>query len=51
MPAYRFAILILAVVSAAAVSVWLLSYGGPSIMVAALPAFLIAAVAIRTLRK
>ncbi len=51
MPPHRFAILILAVVFAAAVTIWLLTLGGPGLMVAALPALLIAAFAVRTLRK
>jgi len=51
MPFYRFAILIFAVIFAAGVSVWLLTLGGPGIMVAAIPALLIAALAVQTLRK
>jgi hypothetical protein len=51
MPFQRFAILILAVIAAAAITVWLFTLGGPGIMVAAVPALLIAAVAVRTLRK
>lgn len=51
MPFSRFAMLILAVLFAAAVTVWLLTLGGPGIMVAAIPALLIAALAVRTLRK
>tara|TARA_R110002074_G_scaffold67220_2_gene158434 strand:+ start:9366 stop:9536 length:171 start_codon:yes stop_codon:yes gene_type:complete len=51
MPFHRFAILILAVISAAAVTVWLFALGGPGIMIAALPVVLIAALAVRILRK
>ena len=47
MPAKRFAILLMAVLFTAGISVWLLSLGGPGIMIAALPAFAIAAVAVR----
>ncbi|MGC1496099.1 MAG: hypothetical protein WA790_09835 [Sulfitobacter sp.] len=51
MPFQRFAILILAVIFAAAATVWLFTLGGPGLMVAAIPALLIAAFAVRTLRK
>lgn len=51
MPFSRFAMLILSVLFAAAVTVWLLTLGGPGIMIAAIPALLIAALAVRTLRK
>ncbi|MFK7838217.1 MAG: hypothetical protein AB8B60_18555 [Sulfitobacter sp.] len=51
MPNARFTMILLSVLFAAAVTVWLLSLGGPGILVAALPAFLIAAVAIRLLRR
>lgn len=43
----RFAIILCVVIFAAGVSIWLLSLGGPGVLVAALPAFAIAAVAIR----
>lgn len=51
MPKTRFALILLSVLIAAGASVWLLSLGGPGIMVAALPAFLIAAVAIKFLGR
>lgn len=51
MPFQRFAILLFAVLFAAGATIWLLTLGGPGLMIAALPAFLIAALAIRTLRK
>lgn len=51
MPKTRFALILLSVLVAAGASVWLLSLGGPGLMVAALPAFLIAAVAIRYLSR
>ena len=51
MPLQRFAILILAVIIAAGATVWLLTQGGPGLMIAAIPALLIAAFAVRTLRK
>ena len=51
MPPKRFLVLILAVIFAAAVTIWLLSLGGPVIMLAALPAFGIAAVAVRVWGK
>lgn len=51
MPKTRFALILLSVLFAAGVSVWLLSLGGPGLMVAALPAFLIAAVAIKYLGR
>ena len=51
MPAPHFALIVIAVLFAAGITVWLLSLGGPGLMVAALPAFMIAAVALRWLRK
>ncbi len=51
MPFQRFAILIIAVIFAAGATVWLFTLGGPGLMVAAIPALLIAAFAIRVLRK
>ena len=51
MPPKRFAVLLLAVLFAAGITVWLLSLGGPGVLVAALPAFAIAAVAVRVLGK
>ena len=43
----RFIILLLAVIFAAAITVWLLSLGSPGVMIAALPAFGLAALAVR----
>ncbi|QUJ77724.1 hypothetical protein KDD17_07175 [Sulfitobacter albidus] len=51
MPKLTFAILILSVIVAAGATLWLLSLGGPGLIVAALPAFLIAVVALRYLRR
>ena len=51
MPKTRFALILLSVLVAAGASVWLLSLGGPGLMVAALPAFLIAAAALHLLRR
>ncbi|WP_299030579.1 hypothetical protein [uncultured Sulfitobacter sp.] len=51
MPALTFVILILSVIVAGGVTVWLVSNGGAAVMVAALPAFMIAAVALKVLRK
>lgn len=51
MPASRLIVLILSVIVASGVTVWLLSLGGPAIMVAALPAFMIAAVALMVWRR
>lgn len=51
MPSRRFFLLLLAVIFAAGVSVWLLSLGGPGLMVAALPAFALAALAVRVWGK
>lgn len=51
MPKLTFAILILSVLIAAGATVWLLSLGSPGLMVAVLPAFLIAALAVRHLRR
>lgn len=51
MPLHKFLLLLLAVIFAAGVTVWLLSQGSPGLLVAALPAFLIAAAAIRYLRR
>ena len=47
MPAKRLVLLLAAVIFAAAVTVWLLSMGSPGLLVAALPAFAIAAIAVR----
>lgn len=47
MPASRFALLLAVVIAAAGLTVWLLSAGGPGLLVAALPAFMIAAIALR----
>lgn len=51
MPPRRLILMLLAVIFAAAVTVWLLSAGGPGLMVAALPAFVIAALAVRVWGK
>ena len=51
MPKTRFAMILLSVLVAAGATVWLLQLGGPGLMVAALPAFLIAAVALRYLGR
>ena len=51
MPKTRFALILLSVLVAAGASVWLLSLGGPGLMVAALPAFGIAAVAVRVVGR
>ncbi len=51
MPPLTFFILLLAVITAGGATVWLLSLGGPGLLVAALPAFMIAAVAFKLLRK
>jgi len=51
MPLARLALLIVCVIVAAAVTVWLLTQGGAGVMIAALPAFMIAAVAFKLLRK
>lgn len=51
MPKTTFALILLSVLIAAGVTVWLLSFGGPGLMVAALPAFLIAALAVKLLRR
>ena len=47
MPHARFAFIFVA----AALTIWLLSLGGPTFILAALPAFLLAALALRTLRQ
>ena len=51
MPLRTLVLILLAVIFAAGVTVWLLSMGGPGLLVAALPAFAIAAVAVRALKK
>jgi len=47
MPLKRLILLLCAVIFAAGTTLWLLSLGGPGVLVAALPAFALAAVAIR----
>ncbi|MDG1168271.1 MAG: hypothetical protein P8N14_03685 [Sulfitobacter sp.] len=51
MPHARFAFIFVAALIAAALTIWLLSLGGPTFILAALPAFLLAALALRTLRQ
>ncbi|MBD3663365.1 hypothetical protein [Sulfitobacter aestuariivivens] len=51
MPFLNLLVIWLAVLMAAAATVWLFTLGGPGLMVAAIPALLIAAVAIRVLRR
>lgn len=51
MPTLTFALMLGAVLFAAAITVWLMTLGGPGILVAALPAFLIAALAVRAWRR
>jgi len=51
MPFSHLALILLSVLIAAAATVWLLSLGGPGFLVAALPAAMIAVVAIKTLRR
>ncbi|MEM6305930.1 MAG: hypothetical protein AAF744_14525 [Pseudomonadota bacterium] len=47
MPLNRLLILLVTAIALAGVTVWLLTLGSPGLLVAALPAFLIAAVALR----
>jgi hypothetical protein len=47
MPPRRLALILLAVIFAAGVTIWLLSLGSPGLLVAALPAFALAALAVR----
>ncbi len=51
MPRMTFALILLSVLIAAGATVWLLSIGGPALIIAALPAFMIAAVALKMLRQ
>lgn len=51
MPLTRLLIILFAVIFAAGVTIWLLTLGSPGLLVAALPAFLIAAAAIHFLRR
>ena len=51
MPHARFALILLSVLIAAGVTVWLLSAGSPGLLLAALPAAMIAVVALKTLRR
>ena len=51
MPLSRLILMLAAVIFAAAVTVWLLSYGSPGLLVAALPAFMIAGVAFWWFRR
>jgi len=44
-------ILLCAVIFTAGITIWLLTLGGPGVLVAALPAFAIAAVAVRVLNR
>jgi hypothetical protein len=51
MPFAHLALILVAVIFAGAVTVWLLTIGGSGVLIAALPAFLIAALAIKVLRR
>jgi hypothetical protein len=51
MPLSTFFVILFVVVAAAGVTVWLISMGGPTVMIVTLPAFMIAAVALKVLRK
>ena len=51
MPPLHFALLLIVVIFAAAITIWLLTLASPGILVAALPALLIAAVAFEVLRR
>lgn len=51
MPPRHFILMLVAVIAAAGLTVWFISSVGTSVMVIALPAFLIAALALRVLRK
>ena len=51
MPLKRWIILVAAVMFAAGITLWLLTLAGPSALIAALPAFALAAVAVRVLGK
>jgi hypothetical protein len=51
MPKSYFIMMLLSVLAAAALTVWLLTFGGTHMMVAALPVFLIAALALKVLRR
>lgn len=55
MPPSTFFVMLCVVIAAAGVTVWLLTNGGTGVMIAALPAFMIAfmiaAVALKVLRK
>ena len=51
MPLHHLLLILAAVILAAAATVWLLSLGGPGLLVFALPAALIAALALRALRR
>ncbi len=51
MPFARLLLILFSVFVAAAATVWLLTLGGPGILVAALPAFMIAGTAVWWLRR
>jgi hypothetical protein len=51
MPFSRYALLLCAVLFAAAATVWLLNIGSTGLSISVLPAFLIAALAVRMMRK
>jgi hypothetical protein len=51
MPLPHLALMLAVVIFAAGVTVWLFTIGGPGVLVAALPAFLIAALALKVLRR
>jgi hypothetical protein len=50
MPKTYFILMLLSVLAAAALTVWLLTFGGPGFIIAALPVLLIAALALKVLR-
>jgi len=51
MPLKRWIVLVIAVIFAAAITLWLLALAGPGVLIAALPAFALAALAVRVLGK
>lgn len=51
MPPLTFFVMLFSVIAAAGVTVWLLTSGGTGVLLAALPAFMVAAVALKALRK
>ncbi|KIN64934.1 hypothetical protein Z946_3830 [Sulfitobacter noctilucicola] len=51
MPLPQFAVIFIGALTAAALTIWTLSFGGPALMLVTLPLFMIAAVLVAYLRR